>query len=250
MLRKACYNANKHLVGKTFLILFTFTIALINIYSIVNPGTLIPVRFRPQNIGIFSNEILVPTKMFTIMDIFVLGLLILVIIYSIGIDLDNKMDDLTLTMCESNYNKYLLGKIMMILKIYIPLYIITYINMYYLIAHNALYDVKLLGLIKCIYISFTTQFFVISLTIFFMFLIRNVRAVLLSLGAYFVFIEFIIGHNFLQSMGVYSHFFIYNENIINDILSNRFLYNIFSIILLYVGIRLSGKERKKVGILS
>lgn len=246
MIKNACYKANKILVGKTFLILFVFTMLLINIYSIVNPITLIPVRFRPQNIGIYPNDILVPTKMFTVLDVVVLGLIVLLIIYSLGSDFDHEMDDLTLIISGERYNKYLIGKILMILKIYIPMYFITYLNMYFLIKRNITPGTKILSLSKCLYISFTSQLFVISLTIFMIFFIRNVRGILIGLGGYFVVVEFILGHNLFRGMGLYSHFFIYNEAIINNILNNKFIYIILGIILIFIAIRLSGKERRKL----
>lgn len=182
-----------------------------------------------------------PIALFNYCDGYLLVLFLILIIFLIGTDFDNSMEEIGLIAGGYSFNKFILNKIAAILMLYGTLYVVTFLNFYNLYIQLDLIK-QIISLKEILFYSFTTNLFVISLTLFLLFLFRDTLVTVSVITAFYLIEEFLWRCKLTQTKGILAHVYQYFSYMNNEIYKVKIAYIIASIILLFGALILSKRK--------
>ena len=131
--------------------------------------------------------------------------------FFIGMDFLNSMSSITLVSGGGRVNKFMLRKIAVILLVYIGLYVITYTNIYTIFFNVIGKDVSIIPFWVSIRLSFVSNIFIIALSLFLLFLTREVSIPIIIVVSFYFIEEYLWRCKITQESGLLSHLYQYND---------------------------------------
>lgn len=186
-------------------------------------------------------QIIVPIELYEYCDGYLLILFILLIFFFLGTDFSNSMEDISLVIGGSKTNKFMLRKLISLLCLYLVLYIITFINICTLYS-KCNKDAILIPLKEIILYSFTTNLFIIALSLFLLFLFRDIIVSTTLITAFYLIEELLWRCRFLKTNGVLGHIYRYYEYKNGEIYKVKLIYIGISLLLLFLTYLLSKRK--------
>ena len=159
-------------------------VILFNILIRIFPSTFIDLSIISSYNPYLKN--IIPVELFTYCDVYLLILFIVLIFFSLGVDFNNSMEEISLAVGGSKTNKFMLRKLLSMLFLYIIMYIISFINIYSLYLEFIGSKVQIMPFKEIILFSFTTNFFIISLSLLILFLVRDIAVSITIITSYYL----------------------------------------------------------------
>lgn len=181
-------------------------------------------------------------KLYTYCDIYLLVLFIILIFFYLGTDFKNSMEDISLAIGGSKTNKFMLRKLGVLLLFYSFLYTITFINVYNIYMRIIPKDSTLVPLREVVFYSITTDFFIISLSLFILFLLKDIAVSTSIIIAYYLIEEGLWRCKVMQKWGILGHMYQYYEYTPGEIVKVKLVYIVLSIVLLFLTYKLSQRK--------
>lgn len=228
------------MLAKNLLYIISIAVLLINIILRVFYKRFFPAIYFGGEGSIFVK--INVYKLYTYCDIYLLVLFIILIFFYIGTDFKNSMEDISLAIGGSKTNKFMLRKLGVLLLVYSFLYIITFINVYTIYMRIIPKDSTLVPLKEVVFYSITTNFFIISLSLFILFLLKDIAVSTSIITAYYLIEEGLWRCKVMQKRGILGHMYQYYEYAPGEIVKVKLVYIVLSIVLLFLTYKLS--ERK------
>lgn len=185
---------------------------------------------------------LMPNEIYSFCDLYLLLLFVILIFFFLGIDFKNSMEDLALSIGGSRTNKFILRKLGIILLLYFTLYSITFANIYTLYFTMLPAGILLTPLKEIIFYSMVTNIFIISLSLFILFLSRDTAVSTSIITAYYLIEEGLWRCKITQKYGILGHIYQYNDYENGEILKIKLFYLLLSLILIFLTYKLSKRK--------
>lgn len=214
-------------------------VMVFNIMLVIKPELII--NFNSFN-EVNQQNLLMPTELFIYCDIYMVILFVIMMFFSIGGDFNNSVYDITLAIGGSKTNKFVLKKIISMLLFYACIYLISYINIYRIFLENT--SVEVLEFSKCLFLSSTSIIFIISVSLFLIYITKSVILSSLIVISYYFVEEYLWTCRLFQEKGILSHIYFFTPHNVEKIYTSRIEYIAFSIILLFITYLIS--KRKKI----
>lgn len=171
-------------------------------------------------------------NLFSIVDFYLLLICVVFIIFTIGMDFKNSMSHISLSASKSKSNDYMVKKIITIISQYSICYGITLINIIY--CYNKVINkanIPQYHLTLLIVSSVITTIFVISISIFFIVLIKDIpKTIILVTFMYFV-VEYLWRGKVTQKYGILAHRFYWEWREMGFNIKVKLIYLAISIVL-------------------
>ncbi len=187
---------------------------------------------------------IIPYKLYTYCDVYLLLLFVILIFFFLGIDFKNSMEEISLAIGGSNTNKFMLRKLIALLSIYFILYFISFVNIYTLYIKLVGNSSVFIPLKEIIFYSACTNIFIISLSLFILFLSKDIAISTTLITAYYLVEEALWRCKITQEKGILGHIYQYYDYTKSELFNIKILYIIFSTILLFLTYKIS--KRKKL----
>lgn len=185
---------------------------------------------------------LIPNKIYSFCDLYLLLLFVILIFFFLGVDFKNSMEELALSIGGSRTNKFMLRKLAIILIIYFALYFISFVNIYTLYLAMLPNKILLTPLKEIIFYSMVTNIFIISLSLFILFLSRDTAVSTSIVTAYYLIEEGLWRCKVTQKYGILGHIYQYNDYESGEILKIKLFYLLLSLILIFLTYKLSKRK--------
>ena len=208
-----------------------------------------PHRFIPVNgYGGLLGESLktVPTFLYSSCDVYLLIIFIILVYFSLGVDFYNKMEELSLAVGGAKYNTYMAKKFFSLLIVYIPVYLLTYVNIYMLYKSLLTKHQMLLPFSELFMYSAVSNVFIISLSLFILFLTRDIPVSIVSISSFYLIEEHLWRAKIMQQYGILGHIYHYYSATPQDFFLYKAMYLLGSVLLIAATLKLSGRKRISV----
>lgn len=226
---------------KNLLIIVTFFVLIFNFFIRIFPNDFIKLDVRQGAYKTFFINI-VPIELFTYCDVYLLLLFVILIFFFLGIDFNNSMEEITLAVGGSKTNKFMLKKLVSILVLYFSLYIISFINIYTIYLNLIDGRGSLIQLKEIIFYCIVTNIFIISLSLFILFLFRDIAVSVSLITFYYLIEEALWRCKITQTNGILGHLYQYYNYSKGDIYRVKLFYLAASIILLVITYKISNRK--------
>lgn len=183
-----------------------------------------------------------PTVIYNYCDAYLLVLFIILIFFYLGVDFKNSMEQISLAIGGSKTNKFMLRKLISILILYLFLYVISFINVYILYIQLLPSNATLIPLKEIIFYSLTTNVFIISLSLFILFISRDISISTVIITAYYLIEESLWRCKVTEKKGILGHIYYYYDYSNGELLKVKIFYILLSVVLLFITYKLA--ERK------
>lgn len=183
-----------------------------------------------------------PTAIYNYCDAYLLVLFIILIFFYLGVDFKNSMEQISLAIGGSKINKFMLRKLISILILYLFLYVISFINVYILYIQLLPSNATLIPLKEIIFYSLTTNVFIISLSLFILFISRDISISTVIITAYYLIEESLWRCKVTEKNGILGHIYYYYDYSNGELLKVKIFYILLSVVLLFITYKLA--ERK------
>lgn len=230
-----------NLITKNLLCYAAAVVLILNIVIRVKPNILIKINQQSVSGSITSKTI--PTGLFTFCDVYLLLLFIIIIYFFLGKDFTNSMEEIAIAIGGSKMNKFMYRKLYSTLILYFSLYVVSFINIYTLYIKLLPSNVKMISLTEILIFSFTTNLFIISLSLVILFITRNIPISIIIITAYYLIEEFLWRCKVTQTKGILGHLNQYYDYANGEIMKVKLIYIFVSVILLYILYRMSSRKR-------
>lgn len=237
---KTYLKFQNNLFVKNLLIIVAIGTLILNLVIRVNPSAFIKVLDVGEK-GVIMHPIL-PTTLFTICDVYLLLMFIIIIFFSIGTDFENSMEEISLVSGGLKTNKFFLRKIASLLTLYFVLYVVSFANIYFLYLDKLRGIGRLVSFKEILLLSFSTNLFIISLSLFVLFISRNITVSVSLITAYYLVEESLWRSKVTGRKGILGHLYQYSDYIKDEIYSIRITYIIVAIILLFLSYKISQRK--------
>ena len=137
-------------------------------------------------------------------------------------------------------------KLFCLLCLYIPVYIISFINIYTLYVSYSPSYIVLINLSEIILMSLTTNIFIISISIFVLMLLRDHIVTITLILSYFLIEECLWRCKITQKYGILGHLYEYADYAPGEMIKIKIVYLILSFIFMLLACKLSMRERKNL----
>lgn len=229
-----------NMITTNLLYIITILVFLFNISLRIFPGTFI-------DLGVIGNNNLslssiIPVKLFTYCDVYLLILILVLIFFSLGVDFNNSMEEISLTIGGSKTNKFMLRKLLSLLFLYMIMYVISFINIYTLYLKLLGSNATLMPLKEIILCSFTTNIFIISLCLLILFLVRNITVSITIIASYFLVEESLWRCKVFQKYGILGHLYNYYDYSQLEMVKVKLIFILVSLVLLVITYKLSKRK--------
>lgn len=192
--------------------------------------------------GSVPGTIIVPKELFGYCDVYLLLLFIIIVYFALGLDFTNSMEDVTLIAGGSKLNMFMLRKFFSLLCIYVPLYIITYINVYSIYLSRLKYRADAMPLKQVIFYSVTANVFIIAMSLFILFLTREVTVSTVIIVSYYLIEEYLLRAKVMGVKGVIGQVYDYFEPSRMNIDTYKIWYIAASVPLFFLAAKLCSKK--------
>jgi hypothetical protein len=205
---------------------------------------IIPERFIKvsQTISEAPTRCKVPSELYMYCDVYLLILFIILIFFTLGIDFNNSMEEIALAVGGSKTNKFMLRKLISILTVYFCLYIISFLNIYFLYKKLLPNNFIMLPIQEVLLYSFITNMFIISLSLFILFISKDIAISTSLITAYYLIEEALWRCKITQTNGILGHIYQYYDYEKGGLLKVKIIYMGISIILLMATYRISQRK--------
>lgn len=227
------------LLSKAFLYSALLVIIIFNILLRISPNSFIHIYGSSSSYGM--NTKIMPLSLFAYCDVYMLLIFIIIIYFSLGMDFYNSMEEITLAIGGSKINIYMFKKFISMFAVYFPLYILTYINIYTLYSSH-LKGYNLISFHEVFFYSVVTNIFIISLSLFILFLTREIAVSLVIITSYYLLEEYLWRSKVTKEYGILGHIFCYYDASFIKLIIIKILYLAASFVLIYITLKLSGKK--------
>ncbi|MFL0267300.1 hypothetical protein [Candidatus Clostridium radicumherbarum] len=198
------------------------------------------------NASNYSNNFItkiVPVALFKFCDVYLLILFIILIFFYIGTDFKNSMEEISLAIGGCKSNKFMFRKLISLLVVYTVLYLISFTNIYTLYISKVGGMGNLISIKEIILYSLVTNVFIISLSLFIIYISRDIAVSTSIITSYYLIEEALWRCKITQTKGILGHIYQYSDYGKGEILKVKLFYVFISIILLIFTYKIS--ERKK-----
>lgn len=216
-------------------------VLIVNIIIRMFPSKFIDLKFLSYFDSI-NVQTIVPIKLFVFCDVYLLLIFLILIIYSVGIDFKNSMEDITLAIGGSFINKYSLRKIITLILVFASLYMVSFVNVYTLYLKMIDNKAVLISISEVLLCSFTTIIFMVSLSLFFIYVLREITISIICVVSYFLVEECLWRCKMFQKYGVLGHIYQYEDYASGELLKYKLGFIVISVILIAVTCVLSSKR--------
>lgn len=235
------YKFQNKLLVKNILNYIIVIVLMINIVMRIKPDIFIDfTNYANRN----NSIILIPQQLFSYCDVYLLGIFIIVMFFMITKDFQTSIEEITLVIGGSRGNKYILRKLLTLFIIYISLYIISYFNIYTIIESRV--TRPLMPLSHCLLFSISTNVFIIALSLFILFVTRDIIINTIIMVSYYLIEELFWLCRFTQEKGILAHVYFYNPSNYNQLLNYKIVYVIIAIILILTTYIISSRKRNSI----
>lgn len=186
-------------------------------------------------------KVIVPIELFEYCDGYLLLLFIILLFFFLGTDFTNSMEDISLAVGGSKTNKFMLRKLISLLCIYMVLYVITFINIYTLYS-KCVPNTTLIPLKEIILCSFATNVFVIALSLFLLFLFRDIIVSVTAITAFYLIEELLWRCRIFKNSGILGHIYRYYDYKSGNLYKVKIIYIVISVVLLFLTYLLSRRK--------
>lgn len=228
------------MLTRNLLYIISIAVLLINIILRVFCNKFFPATYFGGEGSIFVK--INVYKLYTYCDIYLLVLFIILMFFYIGTDFKNSMEDISLAIGGSKTNKFMLRKLGVLLLVYSFLYIITFINVYNIYMRVIPKDSTLVPLREVVFYSITTNLFIISLSLFILFLLKDIAVSTSIITAYYLIEEGLWRCNVMRKWGILGHMYQYYDYAPGEIVKVKLVYIVLSIVLLFLTYKLSQRK--------
>ncbi len=222
-----------NMIAKNLLCIVTVSVLMLNVIIRIFGEKFISISMVNDNIKV------IPYKLYTYCDVYLLILFIILIFFFLGTDFKNSMEEITLAIGGSNTNKFMVRKLISILSLYVILYLVSFINIYTLHIKLANHKDIFIPLKEIIFYSLTTNIFIISLSLFVLFLLRDIAVSTTIITSYYLIEEALWRCKVTQGKGILGHIYYYYDYGSEELFKVRVVYIIASIVLLFFTYRMS-----------
>ncbi len=188
-----------------------------------------------------DTKVIVPIELFEYCDGYLLLLFIILLFFFLGTDFTNSMEDISLVVGGSKTNKFMLRKLISLLCIYMALYVITFTNIYTLYS-KCVSNTILIPLKEIILCSFTTNVFVIALSLFLLFLFRDIIVSVTAITAFYLIEELLWRCRIFKNSGILGHIYRYYDYKSGALYKVKLIYIVISVVLLFLTYLLSRRK--------
>lgn len=226
-----------NMLTKNLLYIISLIVIALNIIIRIFPQTFIDrisIDYDLRNVN--------PTSIYTYCDVYLLLLFIILIFFFIGTDFNNSMEDISLAIGGSRTNKFFLRKLISLLLLYLILYTVTFANIYTLYIKLINVSGSLIPLKEILFYCITTNIFIISLSLFILFLSRDIAVSTSIITAYYLIEESLWRCKITQEHGILGHVYQYNIFFRGEFLQEKLIYSCVSLILLFIVYKLSKRK--------
>lgn len=227
-----------NILVKNLLYIVIFIVFAVNIFIRIFPSMFIHDLEGSYYVGMTQ-----PIAIYTYCDVYLLLLFILLLFFYIGIDFNNSMEEISLTVSSSVVNKFTIRKLITILVVYFFLYAISFINIYTIYLQFLSHNRYLLPLKKIIFYSFCTNVFIISLSLFILLLTKDISISTVIISSYYLIEEHLWRCKISGKYGILGHIYHYEDYKPNEIIKIKLWYILISIVLLFLFCQLSKRKR-------
>lgn len=218
-----------NMLVSNLLYVVTLCILAANIIARLNPSSIIGKINASNNPFMIK---LMPIGLFTFCDVYLLLLFIILIFFYLGTDFKNSMEEISLAVGGSKTNKFMLRKLFSLLAVYFVLYLISFINIYTLYLNALPSKGSLIPLSEILLYSLVTNIFIISLSLFLLFLSRDIAVCTSIITSYYLIEEALWRCKITQTNGILGHLYQYSDYVKGDILRVKLFYVLISFVLL------------------
>lgn len=183
-----------------------------------------------------------PIAIYTWCDGYLLILFVILIFFFIGTDFNNSMEDIGLTAGGSRTNKFFVRKLASLLLLYLVLYAVTFINIYTIYFKLLAGKGALIPLYEILFYSVSTNIFVISLSLFILFLSRDIAVSTAIFTAYYLIEELLWRCKITQERGILGHIYQYYDYPKQLFFREKLIYLLVSLILLFITYQISKRK--------
>lgn len=238
---KLYFKIENNMLTTNLLFIVIFIVLISNAIVRIFPRVFLSI---PTNQGYYSEETkIIPNFIFTYCDVYLLVLFIILIFFFLGTDFTNSMEDIALVIGGSKTNKFMLRKLEVLLLVYFALYILSYVNIYNLYMTLLPKNFFLIPLKDIIFCSLTTNIFILSLSVFLLFLIKDIAVTTSIITAYYLIEEALWRCKIMSKQGILGHIYQYYDYTKGEMYSIKIIYLIMSIILLFYTYKISKRKR-------
>lgn len=218
----------------SFIILFNILIRLfpyifIDVSSILNHSQFV--------------KSIIPVKLFTYCDVYILILFIVIIFFTLGIDFNNSMEEISLAIGGSKTNKFMIRKLFSMLFLYMIMYTMSFINIYSLYIKLVDNKVSIMPFKEIILCSFTANIFIISLSLLVLFLVRDIAVIITIITSYYLIEESLWRGKLLKKYGILGHLYNYYDYSSGEMIRIKIIFILISLVLLLTTYKLSWRKR-------
>lgn len=236
---KLYFKIQNNMLTTNLLYLITALVLIVNIAIRIFPGVFISF---PVNRSFYSGRIkIAPISLFTYCDVYLLLLFIILIFFFLGTDFTNSMEEITLAVGGSRTNKFMARKLGTILFVYLILYVISFANIYSLYSTSF----TMISLKDIIFSSLTTNIFIISLSLFVLFVFKDIAVSTTIITAYYLIEEALWRCKIMDKYGILGHIYQYYDYVNGEFYKIRIVYLMLSVVLLFITYKIS-KRKKSV----
>ena len=185
---------------------------------------------------------IIPAALYSYCDVYFLMIFIVLLYFSLGIDFYNKMEELTLSIGGAKFNRYAAKKFISLLAAYIPLYLITYLNIYFLYKVMLPKNQVLISFGEMFFYSLVSNIFILSLALFILFLTRDIPVSMVIITSVYLIEEYLWRAQITKQYGILGHIYYYNDSFVKALIIIKVAYLICSVILFAIILKLSSRK--------
>lgn len=232
-----------NMLTKNLLYIVTIIVVLFNAAIRISPKSFINFpavsMYKEQGIRIVN---IVPAALFTYCDEYLLVLFIILIFFYLGVDFSNSMEEIGLAVGGSKINKFMARKLVTILLLYFGLYIVSWANIYTLYVRALEGTEALIPLKQIILFSFSTNLFIISLSLLVLMITRDIAVSTSIITAYYLIEEALWRCKVTEKYGILGHIYQYEDYGQGQVYKFKLFYIIISVLILFVTYKISQRK--------
>ncbi|WP_051986322.1 hypothetical protein [Clostridium amazonitimonense] len=228
-----------NMLTKNLLYMVTFLVLSLNLVIRIWPRRFIIIQGLNRD---YANIKVIPTKIYTYCDVYLLLLFIILIFFFLGIDFKNSMEEISIAIGGSKTNKFMARKLGSMLIMYFALYVISFVNIYTLYIKLIVGKGQLLPLKEIVFYSLSANIFVISISLFILFLSKDIAISTTIITSYYLIEEFLWRCKVTQKKGILGHLYQYFDYGKGELFKAKLIYILLSVLLLFATYKLSKRK--------
>jgi len=153
------------------------------------------------------------------------------------------MEEISLAIGGSKTNKFMIRKLFSMLFLYMIMYTMSFINIYSLYIKLVDNKVSIMPFKEIILCSFTSNIFIISLSLLVLFLVRDIAVSITIITSYYLIEESLWRCKLLKKYGILGHLYNYYDYSSGEMIMIKIIFILISLVLLLITYKLSRRKR-------